>query len=64
MRGLKSVGKVGIVCKEMERHSISGLGLAEVHGTGRGSFMTADDYGVIYSGKNRENVAIIVSGYF
>eukprot|EP00794_Sanderia_malayensis_P005102 gene5102-5748_t len=53
VRGLKSLGKLSIVCKEMERHDVSILGLAEVHWTGRGSFSTADACKVIYSGKEQ-----------
>ena len=51
VRSLKSIGKLSVVCKEMERHNISVLGLAEVHWTGRGSFVTADGCKVIYSRK-------------
>eukprot|EP00794_Sanderia_malayensis_P019304 gene19304-21228_t len=53
VRGLKSLGKLSIVCKEMERRDVSILGLAEVHWTGRGSFLTADACKVIYSGKEQ-----------
>ena len=51
VRSLKSIGKQSVVCKEMERHNISVLGLTQVHWTGRGSFVTPDGRKVIYSGK-------------
>ena len=54
VRSLKSIGKLSIVCKEIERHNISVLGLADVHWAGRGSSVTVDDCKVIYSGKEHD----------
>ena len=50
VRSLKSIGKLSFFCKEMERHNVSVLGLAEVHWASRGSFVTAHGCKVIYSG--------------
>ena len=54
VRGLKSIGKLSVLCTEMGRHNISVLGLAEVHWTGRGSFVIGNGHKVAYSGKERE----------
>ena len=49
----KSMGKLSVVCKEMERHIISVFRLAEVHWTSKGSIVIPDGCKVIYSGKEK-----------
>jgi len=64
VRKMKQAGKLGTICKELDRNSIQILGISETNWNDSGSFTTLDNNLVIYSGKSSgysQGVAVILT---
>ena len=64
VRKMKQPGKLGTVCRELDRNTIQILGISETNWNESGSFTTIDSNLVIYSGKSSgysQGVAVILA---
>ena len=61
---MKQAGKLGAICRELDRNNIKILGISEANWNDSGSFTTIDSNLVIYSGKSSgysQGVAVILA---
>ena len=61
---MKQAGKLGTICRELDKNNIQIIGISETNWNDSGSFTTIDNNLVIYSGKSSgysQGVAVILA---